>query len=135
MGLSGVFCPPERWGGSSHDINHHYSKVDEEPHARQRFQEICRSSLVSEPCVPRHLQIDCDLGSQKGVFKDFTSWEELMSCSPQPLGSPIRLKESTYTTPVFAISSGGIEGVGPSNEQSWTYHSLQSITTGSVSND
>jgi hypothetical protein len=53
-----------------------------------------------------------------------------MSCSPQPLGSPIRLKDSTRATPIFSISSVGIEGLDSSNERSWAYHSLQTITKG-----
>jgi hypothetical protein len=53
-----------------------------------------------------------------------------MSCSLQPLGSPIRLKDSTRATLIFSISRVGIEGLDSSNERSWTYHSLQTITKG-----
>jgi hypothetical protein len=55
------------------------------------FQDTCRMLVI--------------LALHKGLFKHFRTWEELMSCTPSPDGSPILLKESFLEDPVLTSTT------------------------------
>jgi hypothetical protein len=77
------------------------------------FQDTCRMLVI--------------LALQKGLFQHFRTWEDLMSCTPSPHGSPIALKESCLNNPVFTSSEfAEIDGVDV--EQPWLYGTLYQIT-------
>jgi hypothetical protein len=67
------------------------------------------------------------LALHRGLFKHFRSWEELMSCTPSPDGSPLALRESCLEEPVFtsadAEMGGADEDLNP-----WLYGTLYQNT-------
>lgn len=61
-------------------------------------------------------------------FRDFTTWDELMSCKPSRDGSQIRLDESCLALPVISSGTFKNEGLDVREALPWMYNELQSMT-------
>jgi hypothetical protein len=87
------------------------------------FQDSCRFLVV--------------LALHHGYFRDFRTWDELLSCKPSRSGSPILLKPSCLQLPVFMpllprISKMGVTDFPTETDDNgemlpWTYNQLQRI--------
>lgn len=76
------------------------------------FQDTCRMLVI--------------LALRKGLFKHFRTWEELLSCTPSPYGSPLILKDSCLNDPVITSPDAEMDG-SDSPAVAWQYQNLYGI--------
>lgn len=116
--------------GHTHDPNVFKSFVVRLLPPNMVFQDSCRLLVL--------------LGLHRGVFRDFNTWDEIMSCDPLESGSKILVKDAYTKQPIFAAMeprlaeingvdsaadghNGGDETQVETRKMSWPYTSLAGI--------
>lgn len=80
------------------------------------FQDSCRLLVL--------------IALMDGLFEDFQTWEELMSCRPLQSGSVIRVKKSALPLPVF--SKEAITGLNEDRRRPWAYEDMEALMNADV---